>query len=384
MMLDVLDKTDREASAPPIETRNSKMRREAVELRRVTKRYGLVVAVDAADIVIERGTLVTLLGPSGCGKTTTLRLIAGLEMASEGQLFIDGEDVTHRAASERDVSMVFQSYALFPHMTVMENVCYGLRASGIGPRRAREMAAEKLKTVGLAGFEKRLPSELSGGQQQRVAVARAIVLEPKVLLFDEPLSNLDAKMRRRVREDIRALQQDLELTVVYVTHDQEEALAVSDRIIVMKDAKVAQDGTPRDLYERPANRFVADFIGNANIVPVTLHRDAGETARAVLGGLELRLPHRGQVSGPAELAVRPQAFRLHGRSPGAGEIAGVVRKAAYLGSHMEYELALDGIAGDIFVIDREVAAPHAADARVAVTIDASGAAIIPSGETRGG
>ena len=352
--------------------------RKAVEFRQVTKRYGPVVAVDAADFIIEGATLVTLLGPSGCGKTTTLRLIAGLETASEGRMFIDGEEVTHRAASERDVSMVFQSYALFPHMTVMENVCYGLRASGIARRQAEQMAAEKLKSVGLTGFETRLPSELSGGQQQRVAVARAIVLEPKVLLFDEPLSNLDAKMRRRVREDIRALQQGLGLTVVYVTHDQEEALAVSDRIIVMKDARIVQDGSPRDLYERPADRFVADFIGNANILPVVLHRDGGDMARAVLSGLDLRLPHRGQPPGPAELAVRPQAFRLRCGAPEGGEIGGTIRKAAYLGSHMEYELALDGIAGEMFVIDRDVAAPHPVDTRVAVAVDASGAAIIPS------
>ena len=352
--------------------------RPAVELRHLSKRYGIVTAVDAVNFVVERGMLVTLLGPSGCGKTTTLRLIAGLEMASDGRLFIDGEDVTHRAASERDVSMVFQSYALFPHMTVMENVCYGLRASHIGKRQAQEMAAEKLSTVGLAGFEKRFPSELSGGQQQRVAVARAIVLEPKVLLFDEPLSNLDAKLRRRVREDIRALQQRLGLTVVYVTHDQEEALAVSDRIIVMKDARIVQDGSPRDLYERPADRFIADFIGNANILPVTIHRDAGDLARVTLDGLELRLPHRGQPSGKAELAVRPQAFRLHRHHPGPGEIAGTIRKAAYLGSHMEYELSLGGIAPDIFVIDQNVVAPHEADTRVAVTIEPSGAAIIPA------
>src|SRR6478609_5527422 len=205
----------------------------AVEFRAVTKRYGTVTALHTVSFSIARGTLVTLLGPSGCGKTTILRLIAGLEQASDGQILIDGTDVTLLSAAERDVSMVFQSYALFPHMTVLENVCYGLRASGMRKTRAVEVAADKLALVGLAGYGGRLPSELSGGQQQRVAVARAIVLEPKVLLFDEPLSNLDAKLRRRVREDIRALQQELNLTVVYVTHDQEEALAVSDRIIVM-------------------------------------------------------------------------------------------------------------------------------------------------------
>jgi iron(III) transport system ATP-binding protein len=378
-ILDVLKSPELEPLAPSPEAVAKEKTRAAVELRRITKRYGPVTAVDAVDFVVAPGTLVTLLGPSGCGKTTTLRLIAGLEMATEGRLFIGGEDVTHRAASERDVSMVFQSYALFPHMTVMENVCYGLRASGLRRRRAEELAAEKLAAVGLSGFEKRFPSELSGGQQQRVAVARAIVLEPKVLLFDEPLSNLDAKLRRRVREDIRALQQRLGLTVVYVTHDQEEALAVSDRIIVMKDAKIVQDGTPRDLYERPANRFIADFIGNANILPAVIHRDNGDMARVEAGGLELTLPHRGQAAGPAELAVRPQAFRLRAGSPGSGEMAGTVRKAAYLGSHMEYELALDGIPGEVFVIDGDVGAPHDPGAPVAVSIHPSSAAIIPSG-----
>jgi iron(III) transport system ATP-binding protein len=381
-ILDVLKSPELEPLTPtPAEVRAAAAARPAVEFRQVTKRYGGVTAVDAVDFVVASGTLVTLLGPSGCGKTTTLRLVAGLEMASEGRIFIGSEDVTHRAASERDVSMVFQSYALFPHMSVMENVCYGLRASGIRRRRAEEMAAEKLAAVGLSGFEKRFPSELSGGQQQRVAVARAIVLEPKVLLFDEPLSNLDAKLRRRVREDIRALQQQLGLTVVYVTHDQEEALAVSDRIIVMKDARIVQDGSPRDLYERPAGRFIADFIGNANILPASLYREGGDMARVTLGALEMHLPHRGEAAGPAELAVRPQAFRLRAGTPEAGETAGTIRKAAYLGSHMEYGLTLDGIDTEIFVIDGAVARPHAQDARVAVAIDPAGAAVIPGGKS---
>ena len=261
--------------------------RPAVQIQSVAKRYGPVVAVHDISLEIERGTLVTLLGPSGCGKTSTLRLIAGLEHPSSGRILIDGEDVTHLSAAERDVSMVFQSYALFPHMNVLENTTYGLLASGIRRARAEEMAAVKLAAVGLKGYEQRLPSELSGGQQQRVAVARAIVLEPKVLLFDEPLSNLDAKLRRRVRDDIRALQQQLGLTVVYVTHDQEEALAVSDRIVVMQGGHIVQDGTPRDLYERPTDRFIADFIGNANLLPVTVLRRLGEpAAMAVLGAVQ--------------------------------------------------------------------------------------------------
>jgi len=352
----------------------------AVEFRAVSKRYGPVTAVDRVGFAIERGTLVTLLGPSGCGKTTTLRLVAGLELATEGRILIDGEDVTHRSAAERDVSMVFQSYALFPHMTVMQNVCYGLRASGIPQARAEAMAAEKLAAVGLSGFERRLPSELSGGQQQRVAVARAIVLEPKVLLFDEPLSNLDAKLRRRVREDIRGLQQSLGLTVVYVTHDQEEALAVSDRIVVMHSARIVQDGTPRDLYERPASRFIADFIGNANLLPATLQRRDGALAQIRLGGATLALPHRDLPVGAVEVAVRPQAVRLRAGVPQPGELAGTVRKAAYLGSHMEYQVDLPEIGAEAFVIDGDVAAPLAPGSAVGVAIPADGAALVPAGE----
>jgi iron(III) transport system ATP-binding protein len=380
-ILDMLKNPELEPITPvTAATAEDQRKTQAVELRQVTKRYGPVVAVDRVDFIVERGTLVTLLGPSGCGKTTTLRLIAGLEMVSDGRLYIDGEDVTARAAYERDVSMVFQSYALFPHMTVMQNVSYGLQTSGLKRRQIEERAAEKLGAVGLTGFEKRLPSELSGGQQQRVAVARAIVLEPKVLLFDEPLSNLDAKLRRRVREDIRALQHRLGLTVVYVTHDQEEALAVSDRIIVMKDARIVQDGTPRDLYERPADRFIADFIGSANILPATVMRDTGDLALVSIAGLELRLPMRGAATGAGEVAIRPQAIRLRAGAPEAGEIGGTIGKVAYLGSHMEYGLALDGLPDEVFVIAGNVGNPHAANDRVAVSIDPTGAALIPSPE----
>ncbi len=347
----------------------------AVAFHAVGKRYGPVTAVDAVSFEIAPATLVTLLGPSGCGKTTTLRLIAGLEQPSAGRIDIDGHDVTHLSAAERDVSMVFQSYALFPHMTVLENVCYGLRAGGIKRAPAEEMAAAKLATVGLSGFERRLPSELSGGQQQRVAVARAIVLEPKVLLFDEPLSNLDAKLRRRVREDIRALQHDLRLTVVYVTHDQEEALAVSDRIIVMHSAAIVQDGTPRDLYERPANRFIADFIGNANLLPVTITRE-GDMAHVSLAGSTLRLPHRDLPNGRADLAVRPEAIRVHARPAATGQIAGHIRKAAYLGGHMEYEVALDGVPGEVFVTDRDVLTPLGVGAEVGVSFAPAGATLV--------
>jgi iron(III) transport system ATP-binding protein len=358
----------------------------AVRFENVSKAYGGVIAVDKVGFSIAAGTLVTLLGPSGCGKTTTLRMIAGLEAPSAGRILIGEEDVTGLPASERDVSMVFQSYALFPHMTVLENACYGLRASGMPKRRAEELAADKLASVGLSGFESRLPSELSGGQQQRVAVARAIVLEPKVLLFDEPLSNLDVKLRRRVREDIRALQQSLALTAVYVTHDQEEALAVSDRIIVMRGGRVVQDGSPRELYEQPADRFIADFIGNANLLPVAAMRVDGETARIRLQGFTMSLPHRGLLDSTQSrqdllLAVRPEAIRIRAGTADADRLAAHVRKAVYLGGHLEYEVAIDGIDGEVLVIDPDTTRPIAPETPVIVEIEPHGAVLVPAGES---
>ena len=321
----------------------------AVRFHDVSKHYGPVVAVNRVSFEVRAGDLVTLLGPSGCGKTTTLRLVAGLEMPTSGSIHIGGDDVSRLPASARDVSMVFQSYALFPHMTVLENVSYGLSVSGVAKAERRERAEEGLGLVGLSGYGARLPSELSGGQQQRVAVARALVLEPTVLLFDEPLSNLDAKLRRRVREEIRELQQTLGLTTVYVTHDQEEALAVSDRIIVMGNAEVAQEGAPRELYEAPRNLFVADFIGDANVVDAELVRREGDRATVRVGrGVELLLPHRGLPAGPVKLAVRPEAVVLEKGEPEGG-LAGTVSKGTYVGSHVEYTLDTD--LGEIFAAD---------------------------------
>src|SRR5687767_9260528 len=336
-----------------------------VEFKNVIKRYGRVVAVDDISFTIEPGTLCTLLGPSGCGKTTTLRLIAGLEMVSSGTITISGRDVTSAPASERDVSMVFQSYALFPHMNVLENVAYGPSVSG--DKAAKDKAHEKLRMVGLDAYGNRMPSELSGGQQQRVAVARALVLEPQVLLFDEPLSNLDAKLRRRVREEIRELQQSLGLTVAYVTHDQQEALAVSDRIIVMSNSRIAQIGAPRDLYEAPRDRFVADFIGDANLVEAELGPHRGSRAPVRLGGLELE--HRGAAPGPVRVAIRPESIVLRVSSP----LRGTIRKAAYLGTHMEY--TVEAPIGQLFVVDRDVSRPLAAGTDVPVTLSDHGVAL---------
>ncbi|MGI9357566.1 MAG: ABC transporter ATP-binding protein [Rhizobiaceae bacterium] len=355
----------------------SNSRAASVSFDSVTKIYGTgpegVRAVDNVSLNIEAGTLVTLLGPSGCGKTTTLRMIAGLEMPTDGIVRIGDTDVTKLPATDRDVSMVFQSYALFPHMSVLENVSYGLKFSGFEKSETRERAQAGLKLVGLGNYGDRLPSELSGGQQQRVAVARAIVLEPQVLLFDEPLSNLDAKLRRQVREEIREIQQNLGLTVVYVTHDQEEALAVSDRIIVMNNAVVAQDGTPRDLYEAPANRFVADFIGEANIVDCTVTGISKGMADVEVSGYELKLPARGHKEGNALLGVRPNRAVI-GPAGSKNSIDGEIRRVTYVGKHLE--ITIGTAAGDIFATSDDVDAKYVAGDRISITFAKSGPVLL--------
>ena len=346
----------------------------SVEFRSIVKRYGAVTVVSDVSFTVETGTLVTLLGPSGCGKTTTLRMIAGLELPTSGRVLIGSQDVTDLPATARDVAMVFQSYALFPHMTVIENVAYGLSVSGVRKAEAHGRAEEALTLVGLSGYGARLPSELSGGQQQRVAVARAVVLQPQVLLFDEPLSNLDAKLRRHVREEIRELQQKLGITAVYVTHDQAEALAISDRVIVMRNAAIAQDGTPRELYEAPADRFVADFIGDANIVEARIAAVEGEAAEVRLGHATLRLPRRGLQPGAALVAIRPASIQLSA-APAPGRVAGRVLKASYLGSHVEYELGTE--VGELFAVDPDATRLLAPETEVGIGFADRGVTLIP-------
>lgn len=336
------------------------MTNAAIRFDRVTKAFGPVRAVDEVSFELPRGALVTLLGPSGCGKTTTLRLIAGLELPSGGSIEIEGRDVTGLAAAERRIAMVFQSYALFPHMTVLENVSYGLLVNGARRQAAEAEALAMLRTLGLEGLGARLPSELSGGQQQRVAVARALVLRPQVLLFDEPLSNLDARLRRRVREDIRDLQKRLGLSVVYVTHDQQEALAVSDLVCVMRAGRIAQMGTPTELYEDPADAFVADFMGEANV----LDGEVLGPGRIALGGTELETAMRAHLPGPAQIAVRPEAVTL---LPAGAGLPGRVQRAAFLGQTREYEVETP--AGMLFVVSPAAAPAFAPGDAVACRLD---------------
>jgi iron(III) transport system ATP-binding protein len=347
----------------------------SVEFRDVTKVYpgGKAPAVDRVSLRVEPGQLVTLLGPSGCGKTTTLRMIAGLESATSGQILIGEKDVTRLPATDRDVSMVFQSYALFPHMTVRENVEFGLRFSGFKPSEIAGRAKAGLDLVGLADFGGRLPSQLSGGQQQRVAVARALVLEPQVLLFDEPLSNLDARLRRHVRDEIREIQTRLGLTVVYVTHDQEEALAVSDRIVVMNNAVIAQEGAPRDLYDAPANAFVADFIGEANLIGCEIAAVDGDVATVRLGPVVLSLPARGQRPGAGLLAVRPDRLDIVA-STAANALPGRLAKVTYVGSKLELDVETD--CGRVYVVSGDVDATLAQGAAVGLSFARKGPVLV--------
>lgn len=322
-----------------------------IEFRQVTKRYGgpsSPLVIKGVDLKIAKGSLTTILGPSGCGKTTLLRMIAGLETLSGGQVFIDGQDVSTLGPAERNVSMVFQSYALFPHMNVRENVAYGLKVAGLPDSEISRRLTNAMASVGLSGYESRSPSELSGGQQQRVAVARALVLEPSVMLFDEPLSNLDARLRRSMRDEIRQLQQRLGLTVAYVTHDQSEALAVSDQVVVMNQGQIAQAGTPRELYEQPVDAFVAGFMGEAMLFDGVA--DGRGTVR--VGPLNISgLADAGNV----RVAIRPEAWAITAATtPEAADmLGGTIAHAAYLGSHLE--VVVETSLGAILIIDADTA-----------------------------
>jgi iron(III) transport system ATP-binding protein len=316
-----------------------------IETREVVKRFGPAAAVDRVSLQIADGELFTLLGPSGCGKTTLLRLVAGFYRPDAGDVVFGDRVVNDIPPHARNIGMVFQNYALWPHMTVFQNVAYGLRLRGRGGGALQAGVAEGLRKVNLSGLEARYPGQLSGGQQQRVALARALVLNPDLLLLDEPLSNLDAKVRVQVRAEIRKLQQELGITTIYVTHDQEEALSLSDRVAVMREGRVLQLGAPRELYERPATRFVADFVGTNNLIPGIVEGQDGAVllVDTALGRLRARAGGGVSVGRPCVLAIRPENVAV---GPGAGDgnrIAGRVGLAAYLGSTLRYDVEAGGM-----------------------------------------
>ncbi|SUT99300.1 ferric transporter ATP-binding subunit [Actinobacillus lignieresii] len=307
------------------------MNNDFLVLKNITKSFGKATVIDNLDLVIKRGTMVTLLGPSGCGKTTVLRLVAGLENPTSGQIFIDGEDVTKSSIQNRDICIVFQSYALFPHMSIGDNVGYGLRMQGVSNEERKQRVKEALELVDLAGFEDRFVDQISGGQQQRVALARALVLKPKVLLFDEPLSNLDANLRRSMREKIRELQQRLGITSLYVTHDQTEAFAVSDEVIVMNKGKIMQKAPAKDLYLRPNSLFLANFMGESTIFDGNLNQGTisiGDYCFPLHNAADF-----GVSDGECLVGVRPEAIRL--TATGEASQRCQIKSAVYMGNHWE-------------------------------------------------
>jgi iron(III) transport system ATP-binding protein len=300
-----------------------------------------VTAVDNVSLDIAEGELVTLLGPSGCGKTTTLRMIAGFDFPTSGEIYLDGQDIKGLPPHKRDMSMVFQSYAIFPHLNTYENIAYGLRVQRRPRAEIERRVAEVLELVELTGLEKRPPHQLSGGQQQRVALARALIMEPKVLLMDEPLSNLDAKLREQMRAEIRRIQQYLGITSVYVTHDQVEAMTIADRIVIMNEGRIEQVGTPIDIYRHPHSRFVADFIGRVNFVTgVVKSKLDGQVLLDFLGS-ELVVPAEAGDYPPGSevtVVVRPETVRLNPAQD--VHATGIVRRASFLGGLVEYEVAV--------------------------------------------
>lgn len=310
-----------------------------ITIEGVTKRYGDVTIIDKLSLQVRHGEFFTLLGPSGCGKTTLLRMIAGFIVPDEGRLLLDEQDITYMPAHKRETGMVFQDYALFPDKTVFDNVAYGLRVRKFSSRQIADKVGQILERVGLGHLPKRYPGELSGGQRQRVALARALVIEPRVLLMDEPLSNLDAKLRIQMRDVIRQLQQESKITAIFVTHDQEEALSMSDRIALLRQGRIDQLDTPEGLYARPATSYAADFIGAANLITVQGLATQADSMRVSVAGGHIHVP--GLVSGADwQLAARPEHITMHPDGAAPGRISAQVLYRRYLGFKATYALRL--------------------------------------------
>jgi putative spermidine/putrescine transport system ATP-binding protein len=319
-----------------------------LELSNVKKSFGTTVAVENFNLSIEQGEFVSFLGPSGCGKTTTLRMVAGFELPTSGEISLQNKNLTYLPPNKRNVGMVFQSYALFPNMTVAENIGYGLKVTGKSKKEINERIEEMLTLIHMEEQRSKFPSQLSGGQQQRVALTRALAIRPQVLLLDEPLSALDAKIRLELRLEIRRIQQQLGITTIYVTHDQEEALSLSDRIVVMSQGKMEQVGTPAQIYTSPETEFVAKFVGQINLLPVKVVDPAQGIVK--LGQQKIQAGRFGHLNGnPIRLAVRPEELD-HGFIEGANNLSGKVEAISYLGSIVRIRLDVEGnsVSMDVF------------------------------------
>lgn len=317
-----------------------------VRIENLVKVYGSFTAVDDVSFSLDKGKFLTVLGPSGSGKTTTLMSVAGFLIPDGGKIYVADQDITKLAPYKRNIGMVFQNYALFPHMTILQNVMYPLKMRRIPKEKCREKAMEYLDIVGLTGLENRYPKELSGGQQQRVALARALVYDPPLLLMDEPLGALDKQLRQRMQLEIKHIQQRLNITVIYVTHDQEEALTMSDEIIIMNRGRIEQRGTPWEMYEAPANRFVAEFMGESNLLPaaVTAAPDGSGQGRARLAnGMEIAFATEKPVKNGDELivSVRPERVNISD-APLRGGLRGIIAESIYLGEATRYRVELEG------------------------------------------
>ncbi len=357
-----------------------------VRVAGVSKRYthrvkGEIYAAREVALDVAPGEFLTLLGPSGCGKTTTLRIVAGFEMPDAGRVYFGGDDVTGKPANQRNIGFVFQNYALFPHLSIFENVAYGLRVRGADEKEIARAVGDVLTLVGLAGYEQQFSAQLSGGEQQRVALARAIVIRPRVLLFDEPLSNLDAKLRIQMRQEIRALQRRLAITTIYVTHDQEEAMAVSDRIAVMNQGSVVQEGGAQDLYHRPASDFVAKFIGRVNSIPATVTATGAAPAVAALGTtFAVRTLPAGLARGAAaQLMVRPEAVEVVAAGA-AGALPATIVNSTFLGEKTEVELTCTGVGLQAIRYNAGQEAPLSEGAAVAVRLPEHALTVLPPAE----
>ena len=308
-----------------------------VVLKGITKKYGNNTVVNNIDLTAENGKLISILGPSGCGKTTTLRVIAGFITPKSGNVFFDGKDIASVPPYKRQVNTVFQKYALFPHLNVYENVAFGLRLKKLPEETIRPKVLEMLETVGLRGFERRSINQLSGGQQQRVAIARSLVNQPRVLLLDEPLGALDLKLRKEMQLELKRLQREMNITFVYVTHDQEEALTMSDTVVVMSGGKIQQIGSPQDIYNEPKNAFVARFIGDSNIVDGVMLKDF----LVNFGGHDFTCVDRGfKVNEPVQVVIRPEDVQIV--PPSVGMLTGLVREVIFKGVHFEMHVDVEG------------------------------------------